>query len=226
MIEKMRKICGLICLAAIIWMIPVSVRAAEKRSDGCTVMLPVYVNLEGADTAEEFEFVLEPDGAGIPMPESDTIRISAKNGIGEGKFPGIRYRIPGEYRYYVSQTVGDAGKIKYDSSTYEVMVRVVNDEDGGLTSEIWAVRENAKVKSDRISFTNKAVPTQTAKPTATPTVTVRPSVSKTVVSHSVKTAQSPKTGDNTPLEIFVGILVLAGVTASVIFILRKKHRNS
>lgn len=227
MVGKLKKICGLICLAAILWMNPVSVQAAGKTNGGCLVRLPVYVSLEEKDTEEEFEFILVPDRTGTPMPETDTIRITVKNGIGSGQFGGISYQIPGEYQYHISQIAGNSEGMEYDSSTYAVMIRVVNDEKGGLTSEIWAVRDSEAVKTDRLSFTNRIVPeaSQTPKPTATD----RPHVSrtdKTVVSHSVKTVHSPKTGDTAPLEILAGILVLAAVTVSVILILIKKRKRS
>ena len=153
----------------------------------------------------------------------------------------IEYTEPGEYRYEISQKSDSVKNIRYDQSTYEVKVYVLNDGQGGFVSEIWASKNGSGSKTDAIQFVNTrliakqptATPVITRKPTTKPTTTLkrattvqgRPGGSTTAVSHSVKTVSSPKTGDNTPLEVFAGILVLAGVMAAAILVLRKRQKK-
>lgn len=224
MIEKLKKICRLICIVAVIGILPVSVQAAEKMNHSCSVVLPVSVSMENAEKTDscKVEFKLVPEEKGTPMPKEDAIQVDVKNGNGSGQFGEILYQIPGEYRYIVSQVKGNSKNMEYDSSRYEVIVRVTNGDNGDLVSEIWAVRDHADSKTDEIIFVNRQA--KEVQPSATAKPTVSQSTS-TVVSHSVKTVSSPKTGDNTPVEVFVGILILAAVTAVSAVILRKKHKN-
>ena len=156
-------------------------------------------------------------------------------------FGAIEYTEPGEYHYEISQKSGSVKNIRYDQSSYEVTVYVLNDGQGGFESEVWASRKGSGSKTDAIQFVNTrliakkpaAIPVITRIPTTKPTTALkrattvqgRPGGSTTAVSHSVKTASSPKTGDNTPLEVFVGILVLSGVMAAAILVLRKRQKK-
>ena len=112
-------------------------------------------------------------------------------------------------------------------------VYVLNDGQGGFESEVWASRKGSGSKTDAIQFVNTrliakkpaAIPVITRIPTTKPTTALKRATTVTAVSHSVKTASSPKTGDNTPLEVFVGILVLSGVMAAAILVLRKRQKK-
>ncbi|MBU5479800.1 Spy0128 family protein [Blautia sp. MSJ-19] len=248
MIENLKKLCRLVCIPALIGILlfPVQIMA-EALENGCSVVLPVSVAVEGqkstAGSNLEFEFEIRAEEPGSPMPETDMIRIQTVDGKGSGAFAVMNYQVPGEYRYQIVQIKGTQKNLQYDENVYEVMVRIINDDRGGLTSEIWAVKNGMLDKTDQILFTNRLLPvsTPTAKPTSTPkptntpkpTATVIPvrrnnsggTTTTTVVSHSVKTVKSPKTGDNTPLEVFAGILLLSGVTAAAVIVLRKKQKR-
>ena len=178
---------------------------------------------------------------GIPIPQETELCITVSNGAGRGLFGAIEYTEPGEYHYEISQKSGSVKNIRYDQSPYEVTVYVLNDGQGGFESEVWASRKGSGSKTDAIQFVNTrliakkpaAIPVITRIPTTKPTTALkrattvqgRPGGSTTAVSHSVKTASSPKTGDNTPLEVFVGILVLSGVMAAAILVLRKRQKK-
>ena len=185
--------------------------------------------------------MLSAKESGVPMPQETELRITVSNGMGRGSFGMSEYTEPGEYHYEISQKSGSVKNIRYDKSTYEVTVYVLNDGQGGLVSEVWASKNGSGSKTDAIQFVNTgrtvtrhaATPVTTRMPAVRPTAALRrattvqgrPGGSTTAVSHSVKTVSSPKTEDNTPLEVFVGILVLSGVMAAAILVLRKRQKK-
>lgn len=234
----------MICIVAVIGMLLLPHQTmAGSVENSCSVVLPVSVTLEekqGADSSGKFVFTIIPQEAGIPLPEKSEIEISAAGGTGTGQFGPLVYQTPGEYRYQVTQSAGTNQKLIYDKSVYEVVVRVFIDDKGGLTPEIWGTKKGSDSKTDKLLFVNRrvksATPTTapTAKPTAKPTTAVRTTTvvkkipgksTTTVVSHSVKTVASPKTGDNAPIEIFAGILILAGLTTLAVIAIRKRQKN-
>ena len=213
MIEKLKKLCRLICISVLIGILlfPGQVMA-DTGENSCRITLPVSVIYRNQNSADRrvFEYVLSAKESGVPMPQETELRITVSN-------------------------------IRYDKSTYEVTVYVLNDGQGGLVSEVWASKNGSGSKTDAIQFVNTgltvirhaATPVTTRMPAVRPTTALkrattvqgRPGGSTTAVSHSVKTASSPKTGDNTPLEVFVGILVLSGVMAAAILVLRKRQKK-
>ena len=218
MIKKIKKLCRLLCLSALIGILlfPGQVMA-DRGGNSCRVTLPVSVIYRNQNSADSrvFEYVLSAKESGVPIPQETELCITVSNGAGRGWFGAIEYTEPGEYQYEISQ--------------------------GGFESEVWASRKGSGSKTDAIQFVNTrliakkpvAIPVITRIPTTKPTTALkrattvqgRPGGSTTAVSHSVKTASSPKTGDNTPLEVFVGILVLSGVMAAAILVLRKRQKK-
>lgn len=244
MIEKLKKLCRLICISALIGILlfPGQVMA-DTGENSCRVTLPVSVIYRNQNSADSraFEYMLSSKESGVPMPQETELRITVSNGVGRGAFGTIEYTEPGEYHYEIFQKSGFVKNIRYDQSIYEVTVYVLNDGQGGFVSEIWASKDGSGSKTDAIQFVNTrlitkqptATPVITRTPTTKPTTTLkratavqgRPGGSTTAVSHSVKTVSSPKTGDNTPLEVFAGILVLAGVVVVAILVLRKRQKK-
>ena len=248
MMKKIKRLYRMICIVAVIGMLLLPHQTmAGSVENSCSVVLPVSVTLEekqGAGSSGKFIFTITPQDAGIPLPEKSEIEISAAGGTDTGQFGPFVYQTPGEYRYQVTQSAGTDQKLIYDKSVYEVVVRVFIDDKGGLTPEIWGAKKGSDSKTDKLLFVNSrvksatptTVPTAkpTAKPTVKPTTTVRTTTvvkkipeksTTTVVSHSVKTVASPKTGDNTPIEIFAGILILAGLTILAVIAIRKRQKN-
>ena len=244
MIEKLKKLCRLICISVLIGILlfPGQVMA-DGGGNSCRVTLPVSVIYRNQNSADSrvFEYVLSAKESGVPIPQETELRITVSNGAGRGLFGAIEYMEPGEYHYEISQKGGSVKNIRYDKSTYEVTVYVLNDGQGGLVSEVWASKNGSGSKTDAIQFVNTgliakkpaATPVTTRMPAVRPTAALkratavqgRPGGSTTAVSHSVKTASSPKTEDNIPLEVFVGILVLSGVMAAAILVLRKRQKR-
>ena len=120
--------------------------------------------------------------------------------------------MPGDYHYTVKQKAGNALSFTYDTSIYEVTVRVINQEHGGLEAEIWACRQGESEKQDAIRFMNKYQ--------ATEKVNV-PSTSHKKISTMAVTA-SPKTGDENRLGWWYGLLILA-VCAGAGVLCHTKH---
>lgn len=244
MIEKLKKLCRLICISVLIGILlfPGQVMA-DTGENSFRVTLPVSVIYRNQNSADRrvFEYVLSAKESGVPMPQETELRITVSNGMGRGSFGMSEYTEPGEYHYEISQKSGSVKNIRYDKSTYEVTVYVLNDGQGGLVSEVWASKNGSGSKTDAIQFVNTgrtvtrhaATPVTTRMPAVRPTAALRrattvqgrPGGSTTAVSHSVKTVSSPKTEDNTPLEVFVGILVLSGVMAAAILVLRKRQKK-
>ena len=244
MIKKIKKLCRRLCISALIGilLLPGQVMA-DRGGNSCRVTLPVSVIYRNQNSADRrvFEYVLSAKESGVPMPQETELRITVSNGMGRGSFGMSEYTEPGEYHYEISQKSGSVKNIRYDKSTYEVTVYVLNDGQGGLVSEVWASKNGSGSKTDVIQFVNTgrtvtrhaATPVTTRMPAVRPTAALRrattvqgrPGGSTTAVSHSVKTVSSPKTEDNTPLEVFVGILVLSGVMAAAILVLRKRQKK-
>lgn len=171
---------------------------AEGRE--CTVSIPVSmeVKMPRKNAAIMTQIVITAEEPGTPMPQVTSLMLE---GGGAAGFGPITYLTPGDYRYVISQEAGEEDYI-YDSSAYRVTVRVVNQNDGTLAAEVWAVRNGTEDKSDEIRFENEyKAPdiTVTPKPTVTPepTVTTKPA-DRTEVSvipkGSGKKTESVKTG--------------------------------
>lgn len=71
---------------------------------------------------------------------------------GSGTFDAILYTTPGDYQYHIRQLAGTDQNIEYDVTEYDVTVRVLNVEGGGLEAEVWALKSGQPDKQSRIGF--------------------------------------------------------------------------
>lgn len=119
----------------------------------CSITIPVQVTVSG-DTApqENYTFTMKTETDGAPMPTESTLTVT---GSGTGSFAPITYTAPGDYIYRITQTADTTKGMTYDSSGYQVTVRVVNAENGSLAAEIWAVKNDSNQKVDSIAFHNQ-----------------------------------------------------------------------
>ena len=235
MIKKWRQLRRLICASAVVGalLFPSQVMAYG----GVEVSIPVSVTLENTSEAAdtEFEVTISAETADAPMPAESVLVFE---GEGSAEFGPVSYEVPGDYRYSITQSEGDAESCIYDTAVYELTVRVVNGEDGGLHAEVWAVKEGETDKTDAVSFANKwivptSVPTETPEPTKAPTATEAPEptaepekITEAAVTKAAaeKKSTSPKTADNTPVE---AAAALAAVSAlAVAAIVRRKQKNA
>lgn len=144
-------------------------------------VLPVTVRTEGAATDAACVVSITPlDAAPAPAQASLTIQGSGR-----------------------PHTV-------YDTHSYTVTVRVTGRPDGGLNTELWAVRSGETAKADSVKFTNRYdPPAEVAKTTA-----ARPA--KNTAAPAARTAKGsaapalPQTGDAFPVEALAAALC-AGV---------------
>lgn len=200
---KMKKLRALMCVPMMLALLAFPTKVSAQES-GCAVTIPVSVEVSGtsapADT--EFEVVLTSLDAGEPMPESSSAVVK---GSGQAEFGPMTYTVPGDYHYSISQKKGNAVNYTYDTSIYTVTVRVVNAENGGLTAEVWAVKDGQSDKADKIVFANEySAPKAPEKP-AGPT-------------------QTPQTGDASNVNLFAALLA-ASVLVMLIIGIRGRRRG-
>lgn len=95
--------------------------------------------------------VLEPEKAGIPVPDQTDLRIGKDE---TQSFGPIRYEEPEDYHYKVYQKSGNVEDVTYDTAVYDVTVRVTGTEAGELEAVVWCEKEGTEGKSNEIIFTN------------------------------------------------------------------------
>ena len=147
----------LLPLLAIAVLLPAQTLSAAAQEYRCEASIPVETAVEGngapADTA--FAIKLEALSEQTPLPEKTELEIK---GGGSASFGPIVYGVPGDYRYRVTQTKGNAAHFTYDETVYSVTVRVTNRGAAaadGLQAEIWAVRNDSEDKAMQIRFVNR-----------------------------------------------------------------------
>lgn len=162
--EKLRQIRKLLLLTllGVTLVMPAQVKAApeeeptqeaatpaeEPVSYQCEVNIPVKVQVDGSGIPDgnEYTVILTTDSS-TPMPTDavdtgdgkKTVEKRVVNG-GEVSFGPITYTAPGDYSYTIYQEAAARDHFTYDTTVYNVTVRVTNTENGGLTAEIWGYR--------------------------------------------------------------------------------------
>lgn len=156
-------------------------------------VLPVTVRTEGTAADAACVVSITPlDAAPAPAQASLTIQ-----GSGTAYFTGFAFDTPGDYRYTVTQAGSTAAHTVYDTHSYTVTIRVTGRPDGGLNTELWAVRSGETAKADSVKFTNRydppAAPAASAAPAAR---TAKGSAAPAL----------PQTGDAFPVEALAAAL--------------------
>lgn len=188
-----------ICLSflalAVVLLFPGQVRAAERS---CTISIPAETTVSGnsVPSGTEFEIVLEAADIDCPMPEKTSVTVKDSGKINLGP---ITYTVPEDYHYRVYQKTGNAKNFTYDKTSYTVTVRVVNTGDGGLSAEIWAIKDGSQNKTDRILFNNSyKAPAAPSDPTI-------------------------KTGDSGDIYLWIGLFA-AALAAVILALAVRRHR--
>lgn len=93
-----------------------------------------------------------------------------------------------------------------DTAVYTVTVRVTGRADGGLNTELWAVRSGETAKADSVKFTNRYdPPAEVAKTTAArPAKNTAAPAARTVKGSAAPAL--PQTGDAFPVEALAAAL--------------------
>mgnify|MGYP001039287390 CR=1 FL=1 len=193
---------------------------------------------DGTNTIPEgtaFIINLAPlDGAPAPAQTSQTVVKS-----GTAKFGPLTYTVPGDYYYTLSETAGSVQNVTYDTKTYTVMVRVINDQKApeGLAAAVtgWVGGMDAKPaqqsKPDVFSFTNSYGGVQgehresETDTEATSTVAGTSRVQSQVAGTSRGTGPV-RTGDESPIGTYVSILAAAALASCLLIALLLKRRKS
>ncbi len=213
---------------AIIFLFPVkmtAVYAAEGERE-CTIAIPISVEMKGNAgniKSEVFEYALESADENSSTETIFSKVAVTQEGITKGSFKEMRYTRPGDYKYTVYQLKGENKEVIYDDSVYEVTVRVVNTQEGGLTAEIWAVKDQSDQKVDEIKFVNQYKETTTATTEAIDNTTHH-TTTNTITKSSIGTS-SPKTGDKSNVLLWSGIAILSGLCV-FFFVFAGKRRKT
>ena len=149
MMRKLRCLAWFPCLLAFL-LLPGSVHAKEYA---CDVTIPATVQVSGdrIPSGEVYEVVMEAITKDAPVAENMTQKVLNSGTVSFGQ---IHYTVPGDYQYKIYQKSGSTDRFTYDKTVYTVTVRVQNDAEGGLTAELWAVREGTTMKNDAVQFQN------------------------------------------------------------------------
>ena len=137
---------------------------------GSTMAVPVYagttnveiqipVSVQGAAGT----IVLEPEKAGIPVPDRTELQIGKNE---KQSFGPIRYEEPEDYHYKIYQKSANVTDVTYDTAVYDVTVRVTSTESGEPKAVVWGEKEGTEGKSYEIIFTNSV---KEQEPEITPT---------------------------------------------------------
>ncbi len=129
-----------------------------QAEDSCTLSLPVDVEVTGKEVPSDatYSFQIEALTPSAPMPSNTVV---SRTGAGQVNFDPIVYTMPGDYTYRVTQVSVSRKDMKFDTSSYEVTVRVLNGDNGQL-NVVWARKDGSTDKVDAIRFVNQS----TSKP--------------------------------------------------------------
>ena len=211
--QAIRKLSGLLVLPvllAALLLMPVQAHAEEVAYQ-CTATLPVNLELNG-DSDEMFTVSIAP-GPGaeedFPMPEQTELQMS---GDSQAAFTGFHYTEPGDYVYTVTQIAGSTDYMTYDDAVYTVVIQVTNAENGGLTYQVYASRDdNPDEKVAELSFLNTYAP---------PPPPPEPEPSTPSQPETPSDSGIPQTGDTVPLVALTVVLVVAAVAIVVLVVVR------
>ena len=184
-----------------------AVYAAEGERE-CTLVIPVSVEMKGNAgniKSEVFEYALEPADENSSTEAVFSEVEVTQEGITKGSFKEMRYTRPGDYKYTVYQLKGESKDVIYDGSVYEVTVRVVNTQEGGLATEVW-YKETTTATTEAINNT------------------IHHTTTNTITKSSIGTSSS-KTGDKSNVMLWGGIAILSGLCV-FFFIFEGKRRKT
>lgn len=121
---------------------------------GSTMAVPVYagtpnveiqipVSVQGAAGT----IVLEPEKAGIPVPDRTELQIGKDE---KQSFGPICYEEPEDYHYKIYQRSSNVTDVTYDTAVYDVTVRVTSTESGEPKAVVWGKKKEQKENRTRL----------------------------------------------------------------------------
>lgn len=192
-------------------------KTAFAEGYSCETSIPAAVETTGDKAPEgtQYKVVLEAVTEGAPMPGKTGLVIKSGE---KAEFGPMKYTVPGDYQYKICQEDGKENRFTYDRSVYIVTVRVVNEENGGLKSEMWAVKEGSTDKTNEIKFKNHydAPSSHDDDDDEDDPAPAAPQPPVNLL--------SPKTGDSAN-PVFWGILAVIALLAVVVLLKRRSRRE-
>ena len=220
MMRKLRCLAWFPCLLAFL-LLPGSVHAKEYA---CDVTIPATVQVSGdrIPSGEVYEVVMEAITKDAPVAENMTQKVLNSGTVSFGQ---IHYTVPGDYQYKIYQKSGSTDRFTYDKTVYTVTVRVQNDAEGGLTAELWAVKEGTTMKNDAVQFQNHYdAPGNSGGGSSHHHRTEETVTYTTVIQQPPAAIGAPRTGD-VQQPLLWGALILLTLSGSMIIVGKMKKCN-
>lgn len=217
MMRKLRCLAWFPCLLAFL-LLPGSVHAKEYA---CDVTIPATVQVSGdrIPSGEVYEVVMEAITKDAPVAENMTQKVLNSGTVSFGQ---IHYTVPGDYQYKIYQKSGSTDRFTYDKTVYTVTVRVQNDAEGGLTAELWAVKEGTTMKNDAVQFQNHYdAPGNSGGGSSHHHRTEETVTYTTVIQQPPAAIGAPRTGD-VQQPLLWGALILLTLSGSMIIVGKMK----
>ena len=217
MMRKLRCLAWFPCLLAFL-LLPGAVHAKEYA---CDVTIPATVQVSGdrIPSGEVYEVVMEAITKDAPVAENMTQKVLNSGTVSFGQ---IHYTVPGDYQYKIYQKSGSTDRFTYDKTVYTVTVRVQNDAEGGLTAELWAVKEGTTMKNDVVQFQNHYdAPENNGGGSSHHHRTEETVTYTTVIQQPPAAIGAPRTGD-VQQPLLWGALILLTLSGSMIIVGKMK----
>lgn len=218
MMRKLRCLAWFPCLLAFL-LLPGTVHAKEYA---CDVTIPATVQVSGdrIPSGEVYEVVMEAITKDAPVAESMTQKVLNSGTVSFGQ---IHYTVPGDYQYKIYQKSGSTDRFTYDKTVYTVTVRVQNDAEGGLTAELWAVKEGTTMKNDAVQFQNHYdAPGNNGGGSSHHHRTEETVTYTTVIQQPPAAIGAPRTGD-AQQPLLWGALILLSLSGSMVLVRKMKY---
>lgn len=218
MMRKLRCLAWFPCLLAFL-LLPGTVHAKEYA---CDVTIPATVQVSGdrIPSGEVYEVVMEAITKDAPVAEIMTQKVMNSGTVSFGQ---IHYTVPGDYQYKIYQKSGSTDRFTYDKTVYTVTVRVQNDAEGGLTAELWAVKEGTTMKNDAVQFQNHYdAPGNNGGGSSHHHRTEETVTYTTVIQQPPAAIGAPRTGDAQQPFLW-GALILLSLSGSMVLVRKMKY---
>ena len=218
MMRKLRCLAWFPCLLAFL-LLPGTVHAKEYA---CDVTIPATVQVSGdrIPSGEVYEVIMEAITKDAPVAEIMTQKVMNSGTVSFGQ---IHYTVPGDYQYKIYQKSGSTDRFTYDKTVYTVTVRVQNDAEGGLTAELWAVKEGTTMKNDAVQFQNHYdAPGNNGGGSSHHHRTEETVTYTTVIQQPPAAIGAPRTGD-AQQPLLWGALILLSLSGSMVLVRKMKY---
>ena len=218
MMRKLRCLAWFPCLLAFL-LLPGTVHAKEYA---CDVTIPATVQVSGdrIPSGEVYEVVMEAITKDAPVAEIMAQKVMNSGTVSFGQ---IHYTVPGDYQYKIYQKSGSTDRFTYDKTVYTVTVRVQNDAEGGLTAELWAVKEGTTMKNDAVQFQNHYdAPGNNGGGSSHHHRTEETVTYTTVIQQPPAAIGAPRTGD-AQQPLLWGALILLTLSGSMVLVRKMKY---